>query len=154
MADYFTSNTMSCLSKWASHPSKYTCMRWMMWRVVTAWCLAATISHTTPQIWVVTTTSLLFFLLPGLHVGCGSTGLDHFRTQAVEATPGECSSHLGGQQLKKGEWKHPEPLIASAWVGTWSCLISFYLLGEKWSGDDGSERGDICWSWIQSTIVT
>ena len=69
--------------------------------------------------------SLLFFLLPGLRVGCGSTGLDHFRTQAAEATPGECSSHHGRQQLKKGEWKHPEPLIASAWTGTWSCLISF-----------------------------
>ena len=61
---------------------------------------------------------------------------------------------VGGQQLKKGEWKSPEPLIASAWVGTWSCLISFYLLGEKLSVDDGLGRGDICWSWIQSTIAT
>lgn len=44
-----------------------------------------------------------FFLLPGLHVGCGLAGLDHYRTQAAAVTPGDCSSHHGGQELKKGE---------------------------------------------------
>lgn len=82
------------------------------------------------QIWVAFNYRHFFFLLPGLHIGCGLSRLwpealraFHFRIQAAEATLGECSSypgeqHLkrGEQQLKKDEQKHTEPLTASVWM--------------------------------------
>ena len=141
---------MSCLSKWALHPSKHTCMRWMMWCVVTAWCLAATRSHTTPQIWVVTTTSLLFFLLPGLHVGYSSTGLDHFRTQAAEATPGECSSHRRGAAAQE-RWVEIPRTSYSINV-SWNMIMSDLILFIGWKVIRGwwiGERGHLL---IMNTI--
>lgn len=94
---------------------------------VPALSFAATISQIAPKSEWLSTTGIFFFLLPGLHIGCGLSRLwpealraFHFRIQAAEATLGECSSypgeqHLkrGEQQLKKDEQKHTEPLTAS-----------------------------------------
>ncbi|XP_020952729.1 uncharacterized protein LOC106510465 [Sus scrofa] len=40
--------------------------------------------------------------LLGLRMVCGFAGFDPFRTQGAEAAAGECSSHRGRQELKKG----------------------------------------------------
>lgn len=121
----------SAPSEGASHPSKYTWMRLMIWNM--GYCLPFgpnDVTHNSPN-WVSGYDHRL--LLFSCCQVCGFAGFDPFRTQGAEAAAGECCSHRGRQELKKGKENRAEPLTASPWMDpitySWVSVIWGWRVG-------------------------
>lgn len=121
----------SAPSEGASHPSKYTWMRLMIWNM--GYCLPFgpnDVTHNSPN-WVSGYDHRL--LLFSCCQVCGFAGFDPFRTQGAEAAAGECCSHCGRQELKKGKENRAEPLTASPWMDpitySWVSVIWGWRVG-------------------------